>query len=74
MTTTTIAKLQPGYAFQSSRRRPKEPSPVIIGDGECGLAKHVGTAVIDGYHHNAFKLGRVFYFQLAIYGNSPEQE
>jgi hypothetical protein len=59
-------KLKPGYAQQSSRRRPRQPETVVVGSDECTLAKCVGSAVIDGRAGwLAFKIPgkRRYYFQ-----------
>ena len=59
--------LKPGYAFQSTKRRPKAPDTVVVGTVESA-AKFVGTARIDGACHNAFRLGRTYFFQLEMHG------
>lgn len=41
--------LQPGYAMRSTRRHPKDPDTVMIGQSEVEKAKYQGTAFIDGY-------------------------
>lgn len=41
--------LQPGYAMRSTKRHPKEPDTVMIGESEVTQAKYQGTASIDGY-------------------------
>lgn len=59
-------KLEPGYAETSTRRRPKEPTTIVVGEKEIALAKCVGSAIIDGrVGWLAFKIKgkRRYYFQ-----------
>jgi hypothetical protein len=58
--------LQSGYAFQSSRRYPREPETVVV-DAEQDGAAFVGYAPIDGTKHAAFKVPNAnrYYFQVA---------
>ena len=59
-------KLLPGYAETSTRRHPKEPTIVIVGESECRNAHCVGSAYIDGNAGwLAFKVKgqRRYYFQ-----------
>lgn len=63
-------KLAPGYAFESSRRNPKEPVHVIVGELECNHTNHVGYATIDDSSHAAFRhqISGKYYFQLSFEG------
>ncbi len=62
---SALPKLLPGYAEKSSRRWPKEPETVVLGDEEIANAKFVGCARIDGRHGwLCFRLGRTYYFQI----------
>lgn len=58
-----------GYAFGSSQRRPKEPDQVMLSSATAKIARYVGTAMIDGYSHAAFKVpGKArYYFVLPQY-------
>jgi len=59
-------KLEPGYAMQSSRRHPREPEIVVIGQTEITQARCVGSALIDGsLAWLAFKMPgqRKYFFQ-----------
>lgn len=60
-------KLLPGYAEQSSKRNPKEPETVIVGEKECAAARCVGSAMIYGrLDWLVFKIPgkRRYYFQI----------
>lgn len=61
----TAPALAPGYAHKSTRRHPADPATVMLSDASCQGARFVGSAVIDGTECNAFRVGRVYYFQTA---------
>lgn len=59
-------KLEKGYAETSTRRHPREPETVVVGDAEVSQARCVGSAIIDGSSAwLAFKMPgkRRYYFQ-----------
>ncbi len=60
-----LPKLADGYAFRSSRIRPRDPATVVVGRAEREFARFCGTVRIDGVICNAWKSGRWFYFQTA---------
>lgn len=58
-----------GYAFQSSRRYPRDPETVVIGESEVERARFVGTAIVDGYTCNVWRINtpgqrRYYIFQM----------
>lgn len=60
-----VLKLNPGYAFSSSKRFPIDPETVVLGDEEIKKAIFIGSAVIDGSKHAAFWIPgtRQYFFQ-----------
>jgi hypothetical protein len=60
-------RLRNGYAYTSSRRYPRDPETIVLGDKEVRDARYVGVAKIDGCKVSAFRVKgeRRFYFQLA---------
>lgn len=50
------AKPPPGYAFQSSTKRPKEPNMAVLGEGTAAKCTHVGYHNIDGSRHYVWKV------------------
>lgn len=59
-------RLEDGYAYQSSRRHPREPETVVLSDTEADSGRFVGFAWIDGTQMAAFKVQgqRRYFFQL----------
>ncbi len=65
-------RMSPGYAFASSKRWPRDPATVVVGQAEIARANWVGIARIDGHPCHAFRCDRRdvgksvrYYFQLA---------
>lgn len=52
-----------GYAFTSTRRRPRDPATIVIGSEERIGSTFVGTAKIDGAPCAAFRRNKTYYFQ-----------
>lgn len=59
-----------GYAFRISRRYPRDPATIIVGDDDCATAKFVGHCRIDDRSHRAFRCTvdgkRCYIFQVAL--------
>ena len=55
MLTTDSTSLKSGYAYRSTKRRPKEPETVIVVDSELSNYRFVGIAKIDGSIVNCFR-------------------
>lgn len=64
---TESVKLKSGYAYRSTKRHPRDPDTVIVGESELSNYRFVGYARIDGSTMNCFRAqsGRSGYlFQL----------
>lgn len=55
MLTTDSTSLKSGYAYRSTKRRPKEPETVIVVAFQLTNYRFVGTARIDGSIMNCFR-------------------
>lgn len=45
-------KLLPGYALTSTKKHPKEPDTVIVGEDECSQARCVGACYLTNETHS----------------------
>ena len=56
--------LKPGYAYCSTRRNPKLPDTVVVGESEVEIARYVGTFEFEDQVFHRFRVGNRYYFQL----------
>lgn len=59
-------KLKVGYAYKSTKRYPRQPQTVIVGETEAASAKFIGKQTIDGTEYCVFRHGRNYYFALTV--------
>jgi hypothetical protein len=67
--TGTTYRLETGYAETSSRKYPREPETVVVGETEVNAARYVGEQIRDCQHWNVFKIPnrKRYYFQIRLW-------